>query len=125
MVWNIHLGYNLLNPVNSLKMPLRYFCYSRAGHFWKQYLNISLLNLNFLWISKRHFHKCVVLFLPSFRDVKHLFDHILVILLTRNNRMDAMKANKMAALAEEQEQLILAIDEEKIHLSDLEREIRR
>ena len=39
--------------------------------------------------------------------------------------MDAMKANKMAALAEEQEQLILAIDEEKIHLSDLEREIRR
>ncbi|XP_023338844.1 coiled-coil domain-containing protein 63 [Eurytemora carolleeae] len=43
----------------------------------------------------------------------------------RNNRMDAMKANKMAALAEEQEQLILAIDEEKIHLSDLEREIRR
>ena len=66
-----------------------------------------------------------MLFLPSFRDVKHLFDDILVILLTRNNRMDAMKANKMAALAEEQEQLILAIDEEKIHLSDLEREIRR
>ena len=70
-------------------------------------------------------NKCVVLFFPSFRDVKHLFDHILVTLLTRNNRMDAMKANKMAALAEEQEQLILAIDEEKIHLSDLEREIRR
>ena len=31
----------------------------------------------------------------------------------------------MANLAEEQENLILAINEEKLHLSDLEREIRR
>ena len=46
-------------------------------------------------------------------------------LYRRNNRMDAEKAEKMAQLAEEQDALITAIDEEKMHLSDLEREIRR
>jgi hypothetical protein len=39
--------------------------------------------------------------------------------------MDCEKAIQMANLAEDQENLILAINEEKLHLSDLEREIRR
>ena len=39
--------------------------------------------------------------------------------------MDSEKAARMATLAEDQENLILAINEEKMHLSDLEREIRR
>ena len=43
----------------------------------------------------------------------------------RNNKLDAEKAGRMAKLAEEQEALITAIEEEKLHMTDLEREIRR
>ena len=44
---------------------------------------------------------------------------------TRNKKMDKEKAGRIAVLAENQENLITAIEEEKLHMSDLEREIRR
>ena len=43
----------------------------------------------------------------------------------RNKKMDKEKAGRITVLAENQENLISAIEEEKLHLSDLEREIRR
>ena len=43
----------------------------------------------------------------------------------RNNKLDSEKASQMAGLAEEQENLITAIEQEKMHMADLEREIRR
>ena len=44
---------------------------------------------------------------------------------SRNRKMDKEKAGRIAVLAENQENLITAIEEEKAHMSDLEREIRR
>ena len=44
---------------------------------------------------------------------------------SRNKKMDKEKAGRIAVLAENQENLITAIEEEKLHMSDLEREIRR
>ena len=44
---------------------------------------------------------------------------------SRNRKMDKEKAGRIAVLAENQENLITAIEEEKLHMSDLEREIRR
>lgn len=43
----------------------------------------------------------------------------------RNKKMDKEKAGRISVLAENQETLITAIEEEKMHMSDLEREIRR
>ena len=43
----------------------------------------------------------------------------------RNKKLDKEKAGRMAKLADEQEALITAIEEEKLHLADLEREIRK
>ena len=43
----------------------------------------------------------------------------------RNKKLDREKAGRMAKLADEQEALITAIEEEKLHLADLEREIRK
>ena len=43
----------------------------------------------------------------------------------RNNKLDSEKAGRMARLAEEQEALITSIQEERMHMADLEREIRR
>ena len=43
----------------------------------------------------------------------------------RNKKLDREKAGRMAKLADEQETLITAIEEEKLHLADLEREIRK
>ena len=44
---------------------------------------------------------------------------------SRNKKLDKEKAGRIAVLAENQENLITAIEEEKLHMSDLEREIRR
>ena len=44
---------------------------------------------------------------------------------SRNKKNDKEKAGRIAVLAENQENLITAIEEEKLHMSDLEREIRR
>ena len=44
---------------------------------------------------------------------------------SRNKKLDKEKAGRMAKLADEQEALITAIEEEKLHLADLEREIRK
>ena len=43
----------------------------------------------------------------------------------RNKKLDREKAGRMGKLADEQENLIAAIEEEKLHLTDLEREIRK
>ena len=43
----------------------------------------------------------------------------------RNKKLDREKAGRMAKLTDEQENLIAAIEEEKLHLTDLEREIRK
>ena len=43
----------------------------------------------------------------------------------RNKKLDREKAGRMAKLADDQETLITAIEEEKLHLADLEREIRK
>ena len=43
----------------------------------------------------------------------------------RNNKIDGERAAKVAKLAEEQEKLVTAIEEERMHMADLESEIRR